>query len=75
MVRLGMLNSTFACLNDPKGSHRVQFDLPMNANGVEYFLKPNKDGCYHDWPVVLTSVSANSRVPSTRLAALIHELV
>ncbi|MCR2747057.1 DUF2804 domain-containing protein [Limnobacter parvus] len=134
MVRLGLLNSTFAYLNGPKGLHRVQFDLPLDTgfqsdyrpigrttwnhpfksdhhvlasrtlesrdlhfrlgkhfhgylsidcsnsqtlalntpiantgfayaqkssggqvsgcihlNGVEYVLRPERDGCYHDW--------------------------
>lgn len=31
LVRLGLVNSTFAYLNSPKGTHRVTFDMPFDV--------------------------------------------
>ena len=39
MVRLGLLNSTFAYLHGPDGLHRIQFDLPLDA-GFQSDYKP-----------------------------------
>ena len=39
LVRLGLLNSTFAYLNSPAGLHRVQFDMPLDL-GFQSDYKP-----------------------------------
>jgi len=39
MVRLGLLNSTFAYLHTAQGLHRIQFDLPLDV-GFESDYKP-----------------------------------
>lgn len=39
VVRLGLLNSTFAYLHSPSGLHRVQFDLPLDL-GFQSDYKP-----------------------------------
>jgi hypothetical protein len=49
MVRLGLLNSTFAYLHTAKGLHRIQFDLPLDL-GFQSDYKPiGQSSWVHPW--------------------------